>query len=175
MPELSNIRSFLGWIIGKRVIDVTAGDPPDIPDADKEDEHYIVLHFDNGGTLDVPIGEHGFSYFNPDDEDEDDNKKSTEEDDSNQLEQQKHLRVLPMPVKTEQQPFTGPIDCITQFAEQAKDGTITPTQALILWFSKDPNTGIITPHRWYANMSTVDVIAMCELTKHMEIEDWKAP
>lgn len=63
--ELSNIRDYLGFLIGCRVVDVTAGDPPDIPDADEEDEHYIVLHFDNGGTLDVPIGADGFSFFDP--------------------------------------------------------------------------------------------------------------
>lgn len=53
-------------MIGRTVVDVTAGDPPDIPDADDDDEHYIVLHFDNGGTFDVPIGDDGFSFFDPD-------------------------------------------------------------------------------------------------------------
>lgn len=66
MPELSNIRDYLGWMIGRTVVDVTAGDPPDIPDADDEDSFYIVVHFDNGGTLDVPIGDDGFSFFDPD-------------------------------------------------------------------------------------------------------------
>lgn len=64
--ELSNIREFLGWLIGRRIVDVTAGDPPSVPDADEEDAHYIVLHFDNGGTLDLPVGETGFSFFDPD-------------------------------------------------------------------------------------------------------------
>lgn len=63
--DLSNIRDFLGWLIGRRVVDVTASDPPHLPDAD-DDGHYIVLHFDNGGTLDVPIGEEGFSFLDPD-------------------------------------------------------------------------------------------------------------
>lgn len=67
MTELSNIREHLGWLIGRKVVDVTAGDPPDLPDADEEDEDFIVLHFDNGGTLDIPIGDDGFCYLNPDD------------------------------------------------------------------------------------------------------------
>jgi hypothetical protein len=69
-PVLSNIREHVGWLIGRRVVDVTAGDPPGIPDADDEDAHYLVLHFDNGGTLDVPIGAEGFSFFDPDRPDE---------------------------------------------------------------------------------------------------------
>lgn len=68
--ELSNIRDFLGWVVGCRVVDVTAGDPPDLPDADDEDSHYLVLHFDNGGTLQVPIEDCGFFYFNPDEPDD---------------------------------------------------------------------------------------------------------
>lgn len=63
---LSNIRDFLGWIIGRRVVDVTAGDPPGLPDsAGDGDDNFVVLHFDNGGTLDVPLGETGFRYDNP--------------------------------------------------------------------------------------------------------------
>jgi hypothetical protein len=72
-PEaLSNIRDFLGWTIGCRVVDVTAGDPPDLPDADDEDAHRVLLHFDNGGTLEIPIGDGGFVYYNPDEPDEED-------------------------------------------------------------------------------------------------------
>lgn len=70
-PEaLSNIREFLGWVIGCRVVDVTAGDPPELPDADDEDAHRLILHLDNGGTLEIPIGDDGFTFYNPDDEEE---------------------------------------------------------------------------------------------------------
>lgn len=64
--ELSNIRELLGWAIGCRVVDVTAGDPPAIPDADDVDADTVVLHFDNGGTLAMPIGDDGFTFFDPD-------------------------------------------------------------------------------------------------------------
>lgn len=65
---LSNIRDFLGWVIGCRVVDVTAGDPPPLPDGDGADPHYLVLHLDNGGTVTVPC-ERGFAYCNPDEGD----------------------------------------------------------------------------------------------------------
>lgn len=58
--ELCNIRDHIGWVIGQRVIDITAGDPPDVPDADPDDAHDIVLHFDNGGILTFPVGDTGF-------------------------------------------------------------------------------------------------------------------
>jgi hypothetical protein len=69
--ELSNIREFLGWVIGCRVVDVTAGDPPDLPDAAEEDAHRVILHFDNGGVLEIPIGDDGFAFCNPDEDDDD--------------------------------------------------------------------------------------------------------
>jgi hypothetical protein len=76
-PEaLSNIREFLGWVIGCRVVDVTAGDPPELPDADDEDSHRILLHFDNGGVLEIPIGDDGFAYVNPEEADDDDAPES---------------------------------------------------------------------------------------------------
>lgn len=68
IPQLSNIREFLGWVIGHKVVDVTSGDPKEIPDSDEEDGHYIVLHFDNGGTFEVPVGDEGFTFFNPNEE-----------------------------------------------------------------------------------------------------------
>jgi hypothetical protein len=67
--KLSNIRDHLGWLIGRTVVDVTAGDPHDLPDHDPEDEWNVVLHFDNGGTFEVPIGDAGFAHFNPSAED----------------------------------------------------------------------------------------------------------
>jgi hypothetical protein len=67
-PELSNIREHLGWLVGRKVVDVTTGDPPDLPDADDEDADWIVLHFDNGGTLSVQASE--FCYDDPDQPDE---------------------------------------------------------------------------------------------------------
>jgi hypothetical protein len=74
-PEaLSNIRDFLGWAIGCRVVDVTAGDPPQLPDADDDDAHRVMLHFDNGGVIEIPIGEAGFCYCNPDDEADDESR-----------------------------------------------------------------------------------------------------
>jgi hypothetical protein len=64
-PLLSNIRDYLGWVINRRVVDVTAGDPPSLPDSHGDgDGNFVVLHFDNGGTLNVPI-DSGFHYDNP--------------------------------------------------------------------------------------------------------------
>lgn len=59
-PELSNIRQLIGWIVGCKVVDVTAGDPSDFPDFDFEDSGHIVLMFDNGGTLTFDVSEQGF-------------------------------------------------------------------------------------------------------------------
>jgi len=64
---LSNIRDHLGWLIGRTIVEVTAGDPSALPDHDPSDEWNVVLHLDNGGTLEVPIGDDGFTYNNPDD------------------------------------------------------------------------------------------------------------
>lgn len=72
MPELSNLRDHLGWLIGRRVTDVTGHDPTDIPDHEPEDGYFVMLHFDNGGTLAVPITDVGFAYENPDEEDNED-------------------------------------------------------------------------------------------------------
>jgi hypothetical protein len=65
--ELSNVRDYLGWIIGRKVVDVTADEPNGIPDRDPEDGDtgFIMLHFDNHGTLAVPLTEAGLSYENP--------------------------------------------------------------------------------------------------------------
>jgi len=71
MPRLSNIREFLGWTVGRTIVEVTAGDPTEIPDGEGIDAHFIVLHFDNGGTLEISVGEDGFSYFNPEGKDDD--------------------------------------------------------------------------------------------------------
>lgn len=68
-PGLSNTRDFLGWLIGRKVVDITAGDPASVPDSDPSDEWDLVLHFDNGGTLAVPTSEDGFHYYNPDEVD----------------------------------------------------------------------------------------------------------
>lgn len=63
--ELSNIREFLGWLIGRRVIDVTCGDPPGIPDYDRADADEVIVHFDNGGTVTF-YADRGFRFCDPD-------------------------------------------------------------------------------------------------------------
>ena len=68
MTQLSNIREHLGWIIGLRVVELTAGDPFGLPDYDTTDVWTIVLHFDNGGTVSIPISDEGFIHNNPDDD-----------------------------------------------------------------------------------------------------------
>lgn len=50
---------------GRTVVEITSNDPQGIPDGD-DDEPRIVLHFDNGGTVSLPVSEKGFSYNNPD-------------------------------------------------------------------------------------------------------------
>lgn len=73
MPDLSNLRDFIGWVIGQRVVDVTCGDPADIPDCDEEDANLVTVHFENGGTLAFYVDEdHGFTYCDPDEPDDDD-------------------------------------------------------------------------------------------------------
>lgn len=69
-PKLSNIRDHLGWLIGKKVVEVTDNDPPGLPDHDPEDFGIVTLHFDNGGTLELPLGADGFTYHDPDAKDE---------------------------------------------------------------------------------------------------------
>ena len=59
--QLSNIREHLGWIMGQKVVDVTANDPDALPDGDPEDGWFVVLHFENGGTLEFPVDE-GFHF-----------------------------------------------------------------------------------------------------------------
>lgn len=69
-PMLSNIRDYLGWIVGLRVVEVTAGDPAGLPDHDPEwDFGKVVIHFDNGGTVQL-FTDRGFNYQNPDEPDE---------------------------------------------------------------------------------------------------------
>jgi hypothetical protein len=65
-PQLSNIREHLGWLIGRTIVEVTAGDPKAFPDHDPEDEWTVVLHLDNGGTLEIPVSDDGLTCNDPD-------------------------------------------------------------------------------------------------------------
>jgi hypothetical protein len=69
--ELSNIREFLGWVIGQRVVEVTSDDPPGIPDRDDASGDDVTLHFDNGGTVTF-YADRGFRFCDPDAPDDDD-------------------------------------------------------------------------------------------------------
>lgn len=58
----ANVRDFLGFLIGTRVVDITQQDPDEWQE---ERRSYVVLHFDNGGTITIPITDQGFDYSVP--------------------------------------------------------------------------------------------------------------
>ena len=63
----ANVRDFLGFLIGARVVDITQHDREEW---EEERRSYFVLHFDTGATLECPVGDEGFDVFDPkDDED----------------------------------------------------------------------------------------------------------
>ncbi len=64
-PSFSNIRDFLGFLIGQPVTDITQHDKDEWVE---ERNAYVCLHFANGGTITIPITEQGFDYFDPSDE-----------------------------------------------------------------------------------------------------------
>lgn len=61
---LSNIREHLGWLVGRTVVDVIAGDPPAVPDSDPSDEWDVSVMLDNGGYVTFS-GRTGFHYYKP--------------------------------------------------------------------------------------------------------------
>jgi hypothetical protein len=69
-PQLSNVRELFGFAIGQRIVDITAGDPPQLPDADPEDANDLVIHLEGGGTLTF-CADCGATIHDPDSEDDD--------------------------------------------------------------------------------------------------------
>ena len=55
----ANIRSILGYLIGRTVTDVTQHDKDEW---DSEKACYIMLMFDDGSWLKVPVGNDGFDH-----------------------------------------------------------------------------------------------------------------
>jgi len=62
--------------------------------------------------------------------------------------------------------------CVEEFLGEIKSGKIKPTKLMILWFSEGED-GRMRPHRWFANMSRTEEIALLQLAIQMGIEDWK--
>jgi hypothetical protein len=58
-PDYSNIRQIIGDLIGHRLVDITQHDKDEF---EETRESYIMLHFDNGGYVKVPIGDSGFHH-----------------------------------------------------------------------------------------------------------------
>jgi len=52
----ANIRSILGPLIGRKLLDITQHDNAE------EEGSFIQLHFDDGSYLKFPIGEAGFQH-----------------------------------------------------------------------------------------------------------------
>lgn len=47
----------LGQIIGRRVVDVTQHDEDEFQETKRA---FVAIHFDNGMTVEIPIGDEGF-------------------------------------------------------------------------------------------------------------------
>lgn len=60
----ANVRhpDLLGPFVGLRVVDITQHDEEEWKDTKRS---YIALHFENGGTLQFPIGDDGFEIQTP--------------------------------------------------------------------------------------------------------------
>lgn len=59
---MSNIRDFLGHLLGRRVVEITQHDPEDF----KQGECFVTLHFEEGTTLVFPIDKtKGFAISKP--------------------------------------------------------------------------------------------------------------
>lgn len=82
------------------------------------------------------------------------------------------LKVVPIARKADNSATWSPEQCIAQFLDDIRSQTIAPTKIMILWFETLPN-GNLRPHRWFANVSSCEEIAMLELGKHIAIDDWR--
>ena len=67
--QYSNIREFLGYLVGQRVVDVTQHEQAEWDETHKS---YVMLMFESGDWLKVFVNEDGLTYFNQNLEDDDD-------------------------------------------------------------------------------------------------------
>jgi len=84
------------------------------------------------------------------------------------------LKVVPLSSKSGNSQVWSGEQMVAEFLADIQRGKIAPTKMMILWFSEDPDTGRMRPHRWFAQMNSRDEIALLELAQHMAIEDWKS-
>lgn len=68
--------------------------------------------------------------------------------------------------------WPNPVDAITEFARDAAEGKIKPSKVFILWFEESDER--LRPHRWCANVTQSEAIALLEVGKLLEIEDWRS-
>ena len=82
------------------------------------------------------------------------------------------LKIVPISSKSQNSATWSGEQCIAEFLADIRSGKIAPAKILILWFEQDAN-GSLRPHRWFANVTSVEEVAMLELGKHIAIEEWK--
>lgn len=72
---------------------------------------------------------------------------------------------------TDSAEWTGE-ECVAELLDAIRSGAVHPDKLMILWFSHEAD-GSLSPHRWFANMTGVEEVALLELGKKIAIEDWQ--
>lgn len=91
------------------------------------------------------------------------------------MSRRKKLTIVPFPAPPPKVETWEPAAMVQNFLDEITAGTAKPTKMMIVWFSENPETGRLIPHRWFAgSVNHADEIALLELAKAMAIEDWKS-
>lgn len=83
-----------------------------------------------------------------------------------------HLKIVPIATKSDNCATWNGEQMVSEFLGDIKNGSIKPTKMLIVWFSEDAD-GMLRPHRWFANLTKSEEVAMLVLAQHIAIDDWR--
>lgn len=81
------------------------------------------------------------------------------------------MKVVKLATKGSSSTTWNPEQCVEEFLDQIKSGNIKPTKIMIAFF-EDSDDGRLIPSRWFANMNTIETVALIELIKELTMKDW---
>lgn len=81
-------------------------------------------------------------------------------------------KVIPISDKSKSCYSWSPDQCVTQFLDEIRSGKIEPTKIMILWFDEAKDGGL-HPHSWFSQIDKFEGIALLELIKNQEMDDWR--
>lgn len=83
-----------------------------------------------------------------------------------------HLKIVPISTKSDNSATWTGEQMIQTFLDDIKSGAIDPQKIMIVWFSVDER-GAMRPHRWFANLTKIEEVALLQLAQQISIDDWK--